>query len=71
MVLQRRVRHARLAVVWVALAAGVLAALAPAAARADFGVQSFSATTLESDGTTLFTQAAGHQIGRASCRERV
>ena len=37
-----------------------LAVLLPAAAQADFGVQSFSATTLQSDGTSLFTQAAGH-----------
>src|SRR5258705_61873 len=34
--------------------------LLPVAAQADFGVQSFSATTLQSDGTTLFTQAGGH-----------
>lgn len=57
----RRVRpRARLHVLGSCLAAMALIALAPAAAQADFGVQSFSATTLEADGTTLFTQAGGH-----------
>ncbi len=42
------------------LAALVTVALLPAAAQGVFGVQSFSAQTLQPDETTLFTQAAGH-----------
>jgi hypothetical protein len=44
---------------WFALAL-IAAALAPAAAQADFGIKSFSVSILEQDGTTVDTQAASH-----------
>ena len=53
-------RNASRPILFALLAAVTLVIATPSSAQADFGIQSFSATTLQSDGTTLFTQAAGH-----------
>ncbi len=53
-------RNAGRPILFALLAAVILVMATPSAAHAAFGVQSFSATTLQSDGTTLFTQAGGH-----------